>query len=128
MLRKIVMVFAVSLLVFGVSKVSWAMNCGGEHGSRMQLAQSDMGGMEMNVETATGETAKKAEEVGNQICPVSGEKIDEKTKATYEYQGKVYNLCCPMCVDEFKKDPEKYIRRVEEEKQGETKKEAGEKK
>ncbi|MEW6008799.1 MAG: YHS domain-containing protein [Candidatus Omnitrophota bacterium] len=54
-------------------------------------------------------------DVGNQICPVSGEKIKPETKATYEYKGKIYNLCCPMCIEEFKKDPEKYIKKVEEE-------------
>jgi YHS domain-containing protein len=53
--------------------------------------------------------------VGNKICPVSGEKIDEKTKATYEYRGKIYNFCCSMCIDEFKKDPQKYIKKIEEE-------------
>lgn len=55
-----------------------------------------------------------ATDVGNKICPVTGEKIDEKTKATYEYQGKIYNFCCPMCIDEFKKDPEKYIKKIKE--------------
>jgi len=50
---------------------------------------------------------------GNKICPVTGEKVDGKT--TYEYQGKIYNFCCPACIDEFKKDPEKYIKKVEEE-------------
>ena len=25
------------------------------------------------------------------------------------YKGKVYNLCCPMCVKDFENDPEKYI-------------------
>lgn len=45
------------------------------------------------------------------ICPVSGDKIDEKTAQTYkyEYKGKIYSLCCQMCLEEFKKDPEKYI-------------------
>jgi len=57
----------------------------------------------------------KAINAGNKICPVSGEKINEKTKATYEYNGKIYNFCCPMCIDEFKKDPEKYIEKVKEE-------------
>ncbi len=41
-------------------------------------------------------------------CPVSGEKIGKKTDFTYEYQGKVYSLCCADCIREFKKDPEKY--------------------
>lgn len=55
-----------------------------------------------------------ATDAGNTICPVTDEKIDAKTKATYEYQGKVYNFCCPMCIDEFKKDPDKYIKKIEE--------------
>ncbi len=56
-----------------------------------------------------------AADVGNKICPVMGEKINEKTKATYEYKGKVYNFCCPECIDAFKKNPEKYIKKIGEE-------------
>ena len=44
--------------------------------------------------------------------PVSGEEINDQTKATYEYKGKIYNFCCPMCIEEFKKDPEKYIEKM----------------
>ena len=54
--------------------------------------------------------------VGNKICPVSGEKINEDTKATYEYKGKIYNLCCAACIEAFKNNPEKYIQIAEEEK------------
>lgn len=61
----------------------------------------------------TTEQMKNAEVVGNKICPVSGEKIGEKVKETYEYKGKIYNFCCPMCVEGFKKDPEKYIEQME---------------
>ena len=59
---------------------------------------------------------KEAVNVGNKICPVLGEKIDEGLKATYEYKGKIYNFCCAMCIEEFKKDPEKYIKKIEIEK------------
>ena len=60
--------------------------------------------------------AAKPVEVGNKICPVSGDKVPAPgEKGTmgaepvkYEYNGKIYNLCCPMCVKDFKKDPEKY--------------------
>jgi YHS domain-containing protein len=55
----------------------------------------------------------KGQEVGNQICPVTGEKIDTKEKVTYEYKGKIYNLCCSGCIEEFKKDPERYIQVIE---------------
>lgn len=58
---------------------------------------------------------EKAVNIGNKICPVSGEKIDEETKVTYEYEGKIYNFCCASCIGEFKKDPQKYIKKVEEE-------------
>ena len=64
----------------------------------------------------------KAVEVGNKICPVSGEKIpapDEKgamgEAVKYEYNGKIYNLCCSMCVKDFKRNPEKYSKIADEE-------------
>ena len=59
--------------------------------------------------------AAKSQEVSNKICPVSGEKINEVTKVTYEYKGKIYNLCCSGCIEEFKNNPEKYIQIVKEE-------------
>jgi YHS domain-containing protein len=53
--------------------------------------------------------AVKAVDVGNKNCPVNGALIDEKTKVTYEYKGKIYNFLSQMCVESFKKDPGKYI-------------------
>ena len=48
--------------------------------------------------------------VGNKICPVSGEAVGQGGMApvTYEYKGKLYNLCCGGCIGKFKADPEKY--------------------
>lgn len=66
----------------------------------------------------TTEQVKKAEVIGNEICPVSGEKIDEKMKQTYEYKGKIYSFCCPGCIEEFKKNPEKYIEKMEKSEEG----------
>jgi YHS domain-containing protein len=63
--------------------------------------------------TASGSGAIDA---GNKICPVLGEPIDEASKATYEYEGKVYNFCCAGCIDAFKKEPQKYIDKVNKEK------------
>ncbi len=61
-------------------------------------------------------SSKDAVEVGNKICPVSGDNVpapgetgtmgDKPVKI--EYKGKIYNLCCLMCVKDFKKNPEKY--------------------
>ena len=62
------------------------------------------------------EAVKVSVEVGNKICPVSGEKIDGKMgeAVKYEYKGKIYNLCCSMCLKDFKKDPEKYSKMADE--------------
>jgi cytochrome c oxidase subunit 2 len=54
--------------------------------------------------------------VGNKICPISGEKVGIMGPAVpLEYKGKVYNLCCAGCVATFKYDPEKHVKVVEEE-------------
>ena len=60
----------------------------------------------------------EAVNIGNRVCPVSGEKINQDLKATYGYKGKIYNFCCAACIDEFKKDPGKYIKKVKEELKG----------
>ena len=105
MYKKFVTTLIAFTFLIGPGKVSYAMSgCGMENKSAgyIQIAEK--------------ETASKAVEIGNKICPVTGEKIDEKTKATYEYEGKIYNFCCAMCVDTFKEDPEKYIKVIEKEK------------
>ncbi len=43
-------------------------------------------------------------------CPVMGGKINKKMSA--DYQGKRIYLCCAKCVDTFKKDPEKYLKKL----------------
>ncbi len=103
MLRGLFVASILAVFIFGTAKLSFASSChGGKgHGKKAQA----------------GSEAQKAVNVGNKICPVSGEKINEKTKATYEYQGKIYNFCCAACIDDFKKDPVKYIKIVSEETQ-----------
>lgn len=59
-------------------------------------------------------------EVGNKICPVSGQKVGEMGDIVQvEYNGKMYNLCCSMCAKDFKKNPEKYSAIAESEMVGE---------
>jgi len=44
-------------------------------------------------------------------CPVMGKKMKKKDAyASMEYKGKMYYFCCASCVDEFKKNPEKYAK------------------
>lgn len=55
-------------------------------------------------------------EVGNKICPVSGQKVGQMGEIVkYEYNGKIYNLCCPACKKDFGKNPEKYSKIAEDE-------------
>jgi YHS domain-containing protein len=54
------------------------------------------------------------ENVGNKICPVSGESVEGMGGAvSYEYKGKLYNMCCKMCSKDFEKDPEKFAKIAE---------------
>ncbi len=101
MFKKTFMVIIAGLFAVGISKISFAQTGHMEHNKQAADAVSH--------------ASQQVTDAGNQICPVSGEKINEKTKATYGYKGKVYNFCCAMCIDEFKKDPAKYIKKVDEE-------------
>lgn len=89
------------MIIFGVSGMSFAMSCDmGSHNDSGQAYAQD------------AEEGSKAIGVGNKICPVGGEAVDGRT--TYEYKGKIYNFCCPMCIDEFKRNPDKYAAKAEE--------------
>jgi len=105
MYRKVLVVLGAVTFFLAVNKLSFAMNCG-EHGGNMQIAQTSTSG---NNHETMGK--QEAVNVGNKICPVSGEKIGQAgmQPATYEYKGKIYNFCCAGCINTFKKDPEKYI-------------------
>ena len=94
---------------------------GMKHDEGMEAMDHEKGSMMEQQEVM--EANPKAIEVGNKICPISGDKVpvpgekgamgDEPVK--YEYNGKIYNLCCQMCVKDFKKNPEKYSKIAEEE-------------
>jgi ubiquinone/menaquinone biosynthesis C-methylase UbiE/YHS domain-containing protein len=49
-------------------------------------------------------------------CPVMGNPID--TTQYVDYKGKRIYVCCAMCIASVKKDPEKYIKKLEEMGQG----------
>ena len=46
-----------------------------------------------------------------EICPVMGGKVNRAMCTVYE--GKCVYFCCESCVPKFKKDPEKYIRKLQ---------------
>lgn len=75
-----------------------------EHGNKAAIGQD-----------SASEKAKGNATVA-EVCVVSGEEIDEKTKISHEYKGKSYSFCCSECLEDFKKDPEKYIDKMKAEK------------
>lgn len=48
-------------------------------------------------------------------CVVSGEKLGGMGKAyVFDYEGREIKLCCKSCEKDFKKDPAKYVKKIEE--------------
>jgi YHS domain-containing protein len=45
-------------------------------------------------------------------CPVMGGLINKNIYA--DYQGNRFYFCCPPCLKEFKKNPEKYVKKMQE--------------
>ena len=84
--------------------------------------------MDKEKDAVTKASPEAAANVGNKICPVSGEEVGGggMEPATYEHEGKIYNFCCPACIEEFKKEPQKYIKKVEEELQASRQQEGAE--
>ena len=81
----------------------------------MLMVTPNAGAEEGAVEETNLEVPAGPVKVGNKICPISGEKVGEMGDVVeYEYNGKIYNFCCPMCLKDFKKDPEKYVKMVED--------------
>lgn len=70
-------------------------------------------------EDASGSVQQEASaitDVGNKICPLTGEPVDGKTYA--EYKGRRYGLCCPECGSNFWQDPDTYSMLAEKEVSG----------
>ena len=103
MKKMILVILPAAVLVFSLASVVY-VECGICGSSGKPSGQE-----------TSGAAASKAVNIGNKICPVSDNPIKESMKTTVEYNGTVYNLCCPACVEPFKKDPAKYIGKVNEE-------------
>src|SRR5581483_5727935 len=60
------------------------------------------------------EPAKKPKPYILKTCPVSGEKLDEMGKPyVFVHEGREIKLCCKDCLTDFKKDPAKFIKKIE---------------
>ena len=54
-----------------------------------------------------------AKETNQVKCPVMGGAVDKNVYT--DYQGKRIYFCCPFCIKEFEKSPEKYMKQFEKE-------------
>ncbi|MBU4376593.1 MAG: YHS domain-containing protein [Candidatus Omnitrophica bacterium] len=63
-------------------------------------------------EHAMGKMAMHEGEEDLGVCPVLGGKAGKEY--SYNYKGKTYNFCCSSCIEEFKKNPEKYISKIKD--------------
>lgn len=61
-----------------------------------------------NIETQISEPLE-INEANNTACPVDRNEIIPENKATYEYNGTLYNFCDPKCINKFMQNPEGYI-------------------
>jgi len=54
-----------------------------------------------------------AKEPNQTKCPVLGSPVSKKVYT--DYNGKRIYFCCPPCIQDFKKNPEKYMKQFEKE-------------
>ena len=62
------------------------------------------------------ENPSEAAAIAQKLCPVEGDPIDPKVYV--DYQGRRVYFCCEMCPGTFKKDPEKYLKKLDEQMKG----------
>jgi YHS domain-containing protein len=70
--------------------------------------------MHQKVAAKTGAHAAKLQP--QTTCPITGDPIDKKLYV--DYKGKRIYVCCSSCLATLKKDPEKYIKKLEKKGQG----------
>lgn len=59
--------------------------------------------------------AKKLKPYPLKVCAVSDEKLGSMgAEYVFEHQGREIKLCCKSCLKEFKKDPAKYIKKIDQ--------------
>ena len=58
--------------------------------------------------------AAKAKPYTLKVCPVSDEKLGEMGDPyVFTHEGREIKLCCKGCLDDFKKAPAKYVKKIE---------------
>ena len=100
--------FAV-LIMMSLVSMAFACNCGKSKGTAIpQSCQCTEDSCGASVDSVV----KDAEQVNNELCPVSGRPIGSMGEGVISvYEGKAYQLCCVGCVKVFQKEPDKYLKK-----------------
>lgn len=81
---------------------------------KQECSKGCCSGHETHSEMQMNESKETTElEIWNKVCPVKGEEVDAEAP-TFEYNGKVIGFCCPGCDTKFQKDPETYLKNLNE--------------
>jgi len=83
-------------------------------GCKEPSSQAPAAGQGKSENTPEGTPAAAA--IAQKLCPVTGDPIDPKIYV--DYQGRRVYFCCEMCPPMFKKDPEKYLKKLDEQMKG----------
>ena len=75
------------------------------------FAQSASKSSTEKIEKAKQDTVQTTE-VKQTVCPVMGNEINKEVYA--DYNGKRVYFCCQGCLSTFKKNPEKYMKKLED--------------
>ena len=93
---------AVAALTLGTGLAQASDYGAAKRGAEKVVAQA------RGAEAPASATGSIKEMEGNK-CPVLGRPIDKRN--SYVYQGTRYYFCCPSCIEKFKAEPEKYIKK-----------------
>lgn len=74
-----------------------------------------LGGATLALADEAGKPNEKPKPYPLDVCVVSGEKLGEMGKpVVMEYEGREVKFCCADCPKTFKKDPAKYVKKIDE--------------
>lgn len=91
------------MLALGVCAVILAAGCQSEPKAPPPARDAGKGG---------AAAAPAATGIAQKVCPVMGGPIDPNIFV--DYNGRRVYFCCDMCPSQFKKDPDKYLKKLDE--------------
>ena len=106
-----VLLMFILAIFLNLSGCSTASHEAHKHGDMQMGAQgSETTSHEAHKHGGMSKDAQSSETNKQTTCPVLGGEIDKKFYV--DHMGKRIYFCCEMCIDKFKEDPEKYMKKL----------------